>query len=213
MLLLLVLKHWLEGQHSLKGQQLYKNSHKTLLVFLFLCNIISLSLSLSMSKRGFDSRLSASGCLSLSALIMSNSVYNIEPNQDEFVSPVLCISLARASTSNHLSLLPSDPQLSFVHRTSSSLFSALIACERCPLWFCLHAKVLSGRECRKVSCVSVCSEDEGAAYSPAEDKPVSPRDVTYLSPAQKISALSVSIIAKGKGGNRLGGGGGVKGKT
>lgn len=91
------------------------------------------------------------------------------------------------------------PQLPFVHHTSSSLFSSLIACERCPLWFCLHAKALSGRECRKVSCVSVCSQAEGAAYSLAEDKPVSPWDMTRLSPAQRISALSVRVIARGGG--------------
>lgn len=130
---------------------------------------------------------------------MSNGVFNREPHCDEFVSPALCSSLAGASTSNHLSLQPSDPQLSFVHCTSSSLFSALIACERCPLWFRLHATVLSGRECRKVPRVSVCLEDEGATYSPAEDKPVSPQDMTYLSPAQRISTLSVNIIEKGRG--------------
>lgn len=179
---------------------------KIFLEFLYCTATNSLLLSLSFSPTQthihpahFESCLSATGCLSLSALIVSNSVFNREPNQDEFVSLALCSSLAGASTSNHLSLQRSDPQLFFVRCTSSSLFSALIACERCPLWFRLHAKVLSGRECRKVSCVSVCSEDEGAAYSPAEDKPVSPRDVTHLSPAQRISVLSVNIIAKGWG--------------
>lgn len=128
---------------------------------------------------------------------MSNGVFNREPYCDEFVSPALCSSLAGASTSNHLSLQSSDPQVSFVCCTSSSLFSALIACERCPLWFCLHATVLSGRECRKVSCV--CFEDEGATYSPAEDKPVSFQDMTYLLPAHRISTLSVNITEKGRG--------------
>lgn len=50
-----------------------------------------------------------------------------------------------------------------------------------------------------MSCVSVYLEDEGAAYSPAEDKPVSPQDMTHLSAAQRISVLSVNIIAKGRG--------------
>lgn len=48
------------------------------------------------------------------------------------------------------------------------------------------------------ACLSA-RRDEGAAHSPAEDKPVSLRDMTYLSAAQRISALSVNIIAKGRG--------------
>ena len=144
----------------------------------------------TLMLHSFESCLSARGCLSLSALIMSNSVFNSEPYQDEFVSPALCSSLAGVSTSNHLSLLPSDPQLSFVHRTSSSLFSALIACEGCPLWFCLHAKVLSGRECRKVSCVSVCSEDEGAAHSAYRGQTrFSPRYDVSITSSEDISAV------------------------
>lgn len=142
---------------------------------------------------------SASGRQTLSALIMFNSIFNRKPNHDEFISLDLCSSLAGAATSNHLSLQPSDPQIFFVHHPSSSLFSALIARERCPLWFCLHVKVLLGRECRKVSCMSVYAEDEEAAYSPAEDKPLSPQDMTYPSPAKRISVLSVNIIAKGRG--------------
>lgn len=128
----------------------------------------------------------ASGCLSLLALIKSNSVLSKDPYKDEFVSPALCSSLVGAPASNHLSLQASDPQLPFVHRTSSSLFSTLIACERCPLWFCLHAKVLSGRECRKVSCVSVYLEDDGASYSPTEDPP--PHNVSITS-SEDINAI------------------------
>lgn len=127
--------------------------------------------------------------------LMFNTVLNKDPFQDEFVSPAFCSSLAGASTSNHLSLQLSDPQLRFVHHTSSSLFSTLIACERCPLWFRLHAKVLSGRVWKSAMCV--CSEDEGAANAPTEDKPVSPQDMTHLSLPQRISALTVNIIAKG----------------
>lgn len=48
------------------------------------------------------------------------------------------------------------------------------------------------------ACLSA-RRDEGAAHPPAEDKPVSLREMTYLSAAQRISALSVSIIAKGRG--------------
>lgn len=110
----------------------------------------SLFLTHTLIYHSFESRLPASGCQSLSALIMPNHV----SNRKEFVSPALFSSLAGVSTSNHLSLQPSDPQLSFVHRTSSSLSSAVIACERCPLWFCLHAKVLSGKRVSKsVTCV------------------------------------------------------------
>lgn len=165
--------------------------------------IMSMKTHARMNTHTYSSRVvlgpSASGRQKWSTLIMFNSVFNRKPNHDEFVSLDLCSSLAGASTSNHLSLPPSDAQLFFVHRTSSSLFSALIACERCPLWFCLHAKVLSGRECRKVSYVSVYLEDEKAAYSPAKDKPLPPQDMTNLSPAQRISVLSVNIIAKGRG--------------
>lgn len=63
-----------------------------------------------------------------------------------------------------------------------------------------------------MSCVSVYLEDKGAAYSPAEDKPVSPRDMTYLSAAQRVSALSVNIIEKSRV-TELEKGGGCKGKT
>lgn len=47
--------------------------------------------------------------------------------------------------------------------------------------------------------------EEGCAYSPAEDEPISPHDMTYLSTTQRISVLSVNTRAKGMG-NRIGGG-------
>ena len=68
-------------------------------------------------------------------------------------------------------------------------------------------KCYQGESVEKCHACLSAWEDEGAAHSPAEDKPVSPRDMTYLSAAQRISALSVSIMAKareGKGGNRPG---------
>lgn len=66
-------------------------------------------------------------------------------------------------------------------------------------------KCYQGESVEKCHACLSTREDEGVAYSPAEDKPVSPRDMTYLSAAQRISALSVSIMAKaGGGGNRTG---------
>lgn len=58
-----------------------------------------------------------------------------------------------------------------------------------------------------MSLTSVCWEAEGAARSPAEDKPVSPGDMTRLSAAQRISALPVNIIAEGRGAPEWGEGG------
>lgn len=54
------------------------------------------------------------------------------------------------------------------------------------------------------------SEDEGAAYSPAEDKPVSPRDMTHLPSPQRISGLSVNIMEQSGGDNGAGEGRGER---
>lgn len=56
-----------------------------------------------------------------------------------------------------------------------------------------------------MSLTSVCWEAAAAARSPAEDEPASPRDMRRRSEAQRISALPVNIIAKGRG-RRTGGG-------
>lgn len=74
-------------------------------------------------------------------------------------------------------------------------------------------KCYQGESVEKCHACLSTREDEGVAYSPAEDKPVSPRDMTYLSAAQRISALSVSIMAKAGGGVTGLERGGVEGKN
>lgn len=64
---------------------------------------------------------------------------------------------------------PFDPALSFVGHTSSPLFSAIIAWERSPLWYRLHAKSLSGSGVSKSAVCAVCGENK-RAHTPVEDK-------------------------------------------
>ena len=67
---------------------------------------------------------------------------------------------------NQLLFQPSfDPLLSFVRHTSSPLFSAIIAWERSPLWYCLHAKSLSRKTCGEVPCALSAGGEKKSSYT------------------------------------------------
>lgn len=90
---------------------------------------------------------------------------------------------------------PFDPVLSFVGHTSSPLFSAIIAWERSPLWYSLHAKSLSGKRVWKSGVCAVCWENK-RAHTPVEDKQGFQRYDISIIPAQDMSS-SVILIVKG----------------
>lgn len=90
---------------------------------------------------------------------------------------------------------PFDPLLSFVRHTSSPLFSTIIAWERSPLWYCLRAKSLSGKECRKVPCVLSAGRKK-RAHTPVEDKQGFQRYDISINLAQDMNC-SVILMVKG----------------
>lgn len=90
---------------------------------------------------------------------------------------------------------PFDPLLSFVRHTSSPLFSAIIAWERSPLWYCLHAKSLSGKRVSKSAMCAVCWENK-RAHTPVEDKQGFQRYDISIIPAQDMNC-SVILMVKG----------------
>lgn len=90
---------------------------------------------------------------------------------------------------------PFDPLLSFVRHTSSPLFSTIIAWERSPLWYCLRAKSLSGKECRKVPC-ALSAGRKKRAHTPVEDKQGFQRYDISINLAQDMNC-SVILMVKG----------------
>lgn len=90
---------------------------------------------------------------------------------------------------------PFDPLLSFVRHTSSPLFSAIIAWERSPLWYRLHAKSLSGKRVSKSAMCAVCWENK-RAHTPVEDKQGFQRYDISIILAQDMNS-SVILMVKG----------------
>lgn len=90
---------------------------------------------------------------------------------------------------------PFDPLLSFVRHTSSPLFSAIIAWERSPLWYRLHAKSLSGKRVSKSAMCAVCWENK-RAHTPVEDKQGFQRYDISIILAQDTNC-SVILMVKG----------------
>lgn len=85
--------------------------------------------------------------------------------------------------------------LSFVRHTSSPLFSAIIAWERSPLWYRLHAKSLSGKRVSKSAMCAVCWENK-RAHTPVEDKQGFQRYDISIIPEQDMNC-SVILMVKG----------------
>lgn len=90
---------------------------------------------------------------------------------------------------------PFDPLLSFVRHTSSPLFSAIIAWERSPLWYRLHAKSLSGKRVSKSAMCTVCWENK-RAHTPVEDTQGFQRYDISIILAQDMNS-SVILMLKG----------------
>lgn len=89
---------------------------------------------------------------------------------------------------------PFDPLLSFVRHTSSPLFSTIIAWERSPLWYCLRAKSLSGKECRKVPCALSAGRKKELIHLWKTNRVF--RDMTSINLAQDMNC-SVILMVKG----------------